>query len=178
DSGGKFQFFTLRAVRKIKTNDQNSGLPKQRVVLGNDETWELDSNITWAVEPKGQNAERALLNASSQEEVAQRVVASTASAALEGLVSLAQENNRAERTGNLFSSSAIFEKILERCAEPLHNNYGVSLLDYELVSLGPTESQTGVNGWDRIIDKHMPPGPGGVRDALEKGVHLHSVPSD
>lgn len=170
DAGGKFKFFSLRSIRKIKTNDQNSGLPKQRMVFGNEETWELDSNITWAVEPKGQNAARALLNASSQEEVAQRVVTSTARAALEGIVSLMHE----KRSENVFSSSTIFEKILEQCAEPLQSNYGVTLLDYELVSLGPTEAQTGVNGWGKIFDRHFD-GPGGMGEIIEGAVHLRSV---
>lgn len=173
DAGGKFKFFSMRSIRKIKTNDQNSGLPKQRMVFGNEETWELDSNVTWAVEPKRQNAARALLNASSQEEVAQRVVASTAKAALEGIVSLLYE----KRSENIFSSSAIFEKILESCSEPLHSNYGVTLLDYELVSLGPTEAQTGVNGWGKIFDRHFP-GPGGVGEVIDEVVRLRPVASE
>jgi hypothetical protein len=174
DAGGKFKFFSLRSIRKMKTNDQNSGLPKQRLVLGNEETWEFDSNITWAVEPKGQNVARALLNASSQEEVTQRVVTSTAKAALEGIVSLAHENERQERSGNIFSSSAIFKKILEISAEPLQSNYGVTLLDYELVSYGTTESQTGVNGWGKIFDRHFP-GPGGMGEIIERAAPLHVV---
>lgn len=163
DAGGRFKFFSMRSIRKIKTNDQNSGLPRQRVVFGDDETWELDSNVTWTVEPKGQNAARALLNASSQEEVAQKVVTSTARAALEGIVSLAQER----RNDTIFSSTKIFQKILEQCGEPLRENYGVTLLDYELVSLGPTEAQTSVNGWSKIVDSHFP-GPSDLGAIVER----------
>lgn len=169
DAGGKFKFFSIRSIRKMKTNDQNNGLPKQRLVIDG-ETWEFDSNVTW----RAQKVARALLNASSQEEVSQRVVTSTAKSALEGIVSLVAEKSDGERIGNIFSSSTIFEKILESSAKPLHDNYGVALLDYELVSYGPTESQTGVNGWGKIFDRHFP-GPNGVGEVVDRLTTLQSV---
>lgn len=170
DAGGKFKFFSMRSIRKIKTNDQISGLPKQRVVFGEDETWELDSSVTWAIEAKGKNTARALLNASNQEEVAQRVVNSSAKVARECLVAHVESRGAA----NIFSSSSIFESILEDCGSSLHENYGVTLLDYELLSFGPTEAQTSVNGWDRIIGKHFPD-PNGLSSAIESIRPLRAV---
>ena len=175
ESSGRFKLWNMRSIRKIKTNDQNSALPKQRLVLG-DETWEVDGNVSWVIEPKGQNAARALLNAESQEEVTQRVVTTTARAVLESLVDMDGERGQTPRE-SIFSSSKIFERMPEKCSG-LGMNYGVKLLDYELGSFGPTESQTGVNGWDRILDKHFPPGPGGARELIEGVVELRPAANE
>jgi hypothetical protein len=135
DSGSLFTFFNVRAVRKIETNDLTNTLPDQRITLTKG-LCTLEHALTWRVEPEGKNAVRALLRARNMTEVSQKVISSAAAGAREVVISL-----DAEKQGGAIISSEVFKGIQELCAPKLERNYGVGLLDYDLLGLEPTPDE-------------------------------------
>lgn len=135
NSGGRFKFFSIRSIQKIKITSRINDLPAQTFDLKRG-LWILDSKVTWKYGSHGQCAARAILRASSPEEVAQKVVASTSAAARESILEIDEEDS-----GSIFESNKVFAKIVEKVSEPLEERYGAVLEDYEISTFGPAPAE-------------------------------------
>lgn len=137
--GSHFTFFNLRSLRKVGIRDVQSRLPSQRLMLQQG-LFVLESEVTWTVTGRGQSAARALLNISTREELAQKVVSSTGASARESIFALDQQNPEAR---GVFSSGEVFEQVVGRCGQRLLDRYGVELVDYEMQTLDFSEAEVG-----------------------------------
>ncbi len=134
-NGGKFTFFSMRSLRKIKTSQHISGLPKQRVML-NGELREVDSTVTWEIGNFGQNAARALLRVTSETDLEQKLVSTTAKESEEII-----EDFDINQPGVRITSRDVYKNIGARCATSLNADYGIVLKNYEIGTKGLSEAE-------------------------------------
>lgn len=134
-AGSHFVFFSLRAIRKVKITHQTTGMPVQSLEMKKGK-YQLDSSITWATDGSGQNPARAMLRVPNQEERTQRVASQVAGTARDVILDLDETGTEA-----YYKSAEVLERIKERCGDDLIRTYGAVLLNYDILSLAPSEAE-------------------------------------